>query len=211
MRPTQPFFVTPTLILTNAHVVQTATTVSIQMEGKPAAQGTVLGKDLLLDLALIEVSTLQGRPLGFCRESLAVGESVYLYGYGAMLTSGGGLTNEQAVWTAGTLSKFQQEGAQKLIVFDATVNPGNSGGPLVDCGGNWVGVVVAKTRSIGEASIDGYGFAVHGEAAVRWVDEQLAGRRLSVTHAKAPDQPMRPSAIARRLPASVVRVVVGGE
>jgi hypothetical protein len=72
-------------------------------------------------------------------------------------------------------------------------------------GGNWIGVVVAKTRTVG--FIEGYGYAVHGEDALTWATEQLRARGVSLTTGEPPAQPMRPSAIARRLPASVVRVV----
>ncbi len=199
------FFVTASVLLTNEHVVGDADTVRVQMQDRPDAKGKVLARDAGLDLALVAVEGLEGKPLAFCKESLAVGESVYVYGYGAMVT-GSGVTNEQAVWTVGALSQFQKEDARRLIVFDASVNPGNSGGPLIDCGGNWIGVVVAKTRSL--EWIDGYGYAVHGEDARRWVDEHL-GDRGKVATTSAPDQPLRASVIARRLPASVVRIVVG--
>ncbi len=200
------FFVEPHLILTNAHVVGTATEVTVQLQGKADAKGKVLARDAALDLALVEVPGLDGQPLALCKDSISVGESVYVYGYGAMLTTKGMLTNDQAVWTEGSLSQVQQDDGRRLLVVTAAVNPGNSGGPLLDCGGNWIGVVVAKTRSDG--FIEGYGFAIHGEDAMAWIKAQKAKNGFKLT--AAPKSPLRPSAIAKKLPVSVVRLVVGG-
>lgn len=200
------FFVEPHLILTNAHVVGTAAEVTVQLQGKADAKGKVLARDAALDLALIEVPGLDGQPLALCKDSISVGESVYVYGYGAMVTTKGMLTNDQAVWTEGSLSQVQKDDARRLLVVTAAVNPGNSGGPLVDCGGNWIGVVVAKTRT--EGAIEGYGFAIHGEDAMAWIKGQKA--RNGFKTSAPPRSPLRPSAIAKRLPVSVVRIVVGG-
>ncbi len=119
---------------------------------------------------------------------------MFAYGFGVL-----GGDSSTLLLTRGTISALRPE--EGRLVFDAKVNPGNSGGPLVDGDGRWLGVVVAKTH-VGEG-LDSLSLAVHGQAVVAW----LAQHRVNVAVGSGlprgevpPDQQVR---------ASTVRVVAG--
>jgi S1-C subfamily serine protease len=152
------FFVTHNLILTNSHVVGHSKQVKIQMQ-KGDIQGKVIAHEKDLDLALISVKE-SGAAMSFCKSSIRPGQTVFAYGYGQL-----GSMNATLLLTKGTLSAVKES----QIVFDAKVNPGNSGGPLLDSGGRWLGVVVAK--SIATESVDSFGFAIHGNKVIEWLEK----------------------------------------
>jgi serine protease Do len=138
-------------IVTNAHVVERSATVQVRLASGRRLTGTVIGRDRGVDLALVKVEApeaLPVLPLGDS-ERLAVGELVLALGHPFGL--------EQAV----SLGIVSRKGAPlqtasrgfDFIQTDASVNPGNSGGPLVDMGGQVVGVntMAARNGSIGFA------------------------------------------------------------
>jgi putative serine protease PepD len=102
------------------------------------------------------------------------------------MVTGSGVTNEQAVWTDGALSQVQRDGDRRLIVFDAAVNPGNSGGPLVDMNGDVVGINSSiRTASSGmtdEGGSIGLGFAIPMDEVMPIVEQMRAGE--TPTHAR---------------------------
>lgn len=183
------FYVGPRHIATNAHVVGEATDVLVQT-AKGDVQGKVVARDEALDLALIEVS-LEGRPLALA--PTAVLGRVFAYGYGAV-----GDSHALLLTTPGDVIAIDPDNTS--IIVTAHINPGNSGGPLIDAGGRWVGVVVAKTLTTGAK--DSVGIAIHGEVALRWFTAQ--GLRVAVDRTEAQGQ-KPPDDLVR---ASVVRVIV---
>lgn len=154
------FFVSERFVVTNAHVVgqEREVELSIGPQGV-VAKGRVKALHQQLDLALVEVDH-RGKPLLYA-EGTAAGDTVFALGYG--VHSG---QNRDLLTTKGTLSARSAEAGR--MVFDGTVNPGNSGGPLVDRGGRWIGVVAAKSRTTGPNQAT-YGYAVDGAAALRWL------------------------------------------
>lgn len=146
------FFITPDgYLVTNAHVVGEAQEVQVRLATDRRLKGTVVGRDPRVDLALVKVEGGQGLPvlpLGDS-EALRVGELVLALGHPFGL--------EQTV----SLGIVSRKGAPLLtaspgfdfIQTDAAVNPGNSGGPLVNMAGQVVGVntMAARNGSIGFA------------------------------------------------------------
>lgn len=136
------FFVTSDgLLLTNRHVVGLATTVDIETYDHKKLKGTVVElAEGELDLALIKVEggpfeALKMAPLA----KLRVGSWVATIGHGY----GGGWT-----FTTGMISNIYPVGEDKPIVqTQIPVNPGNSGGPILDKDGNAVAVVTAKVTA----------------------------------------------------------------
>lgn len=184
------FYVGPRHILTNHHVVGEAKTVRVEAAGGPC-DGKVLALDRENDLALVEVP-LAGEPLAMWTKAPTRGLPVFAWGYGVLDGDASTL-----LLTRGAISALQPT----QLVFDAKVNPGNSGGPLVDADGRWVGVVVAKSRA--DARVESLGFAVAGVVAERFLALQ------SIT-------PLRDGAAAKgtvpaeeRMKKAVVRIVVG--
>lgn len=126
------------LIVTNAHVVQTFDEIQVQFQGEEKFYpAQLLGKDRLSDIALLKISTKKPlRPIPFGdSKKLEVGEWVVAignpHGYGHTMTKGIiSAVNRQI----DDLNLFP------LIQTDASINLGNSGGPLVNLRGKVVGI-----------------------------------------------------------------------
>ena len=138
-------------IVTNAHVVERAPTVQVRLASGRRLTGVVIGRDRRVDLALVKVEApeaLPVLPLGDS-ERLAVGELVLALGhpFGLEQTVSLGIVSRKGAPLQAAAPGFD------FIQTDAAVNPGNSGGPLVDMGGQVVGVntMAARNGSIGFA------------------------------------------------------------
>jgi serine protease Do len=147
-------------ILTNNHVVEKATRVTVNLADKRSFEAEVIGTDPLTDLAVVKInaSNLIVAYLGDS-DNLKVGQWVMAIGNPLSLTS---------TVTAGIISAIgrgqlglirDSYGVENFIQTDAVINPGNSGGALVDLSGAVVGVNTAiATRGTG--TYIGYGFAI---------------------------------------------------
>jgi len=129
------------LIVTNAHVVENATEVALRVADDRVVPAEVMGVDISTDLAVLRVDpeALDARPLplGDVR-GVAVGDPVVAMGNPFGLDD---------TITAGIVSAKQRRISapngftiQDVIQTDAAVNPGNSGGPLIDLAGRVIGV-----------------------------------------------------------------------
>jgi S1-C subfamily serine protease len=147
------------LILTNNHVVEGTTGISISFnDGKHTKllKGTVIGTAPERDLAVVRVNANDLVPVELARSSaLRLGDVVIAIGFPANL---GGPTV-----TSGIVSGLDRtiEGPNGdltgLLQTDAAINPGNSGGPLVDRSGRLVGI---NTAGIRNADTENIGFAI---------------------------------------------------
>lgn len=147
-------------IVTNNHVVENASRVSVGLSDKRNFVATVVGTDPLTDLAVIKIDA-DGLVPAFLGDSdnLKVGQWVMAIGNPLALAS---------TVTAGIVSAIgrgqlglirDSYGVENFIQTDAVINPGNSGGALVDLSGAVVGVNSAiATRGTG--TYIGYGFAI---------------------------------------------------
>ena len=157
-------------ILTNAHVVSGATAVQVTLPGGQTVSGSVVGTSSTTDLAIVKVSAtgLTAATLGDA-SSLAVGETVVAIGDPL------GEFSDSA--SAGIISGLnrsvtvENEDLTGMIQIDAAVNPGNSGGPLIDTAGNVVGIVTA-----GSTSAEGINFAIPISAATSMIHAAIAGQ-----------------------------------
>ncbi len=131
-------------IVTNHHVIEGCT--RLRVNGT-AAQ--VSSSDARSDLALLGV-TLPGPSASLRAQRAAVGEPVAVAGYPLRgLLSGFNMTT-------GTLSSLSGLGGDtRYLQITAPVQPGNSGGPMLDSAGNLMGVVVSKLDAIRLAKITG--------------------------------------------------------
>ncbi len=145
-------------IVTNAHVVDGADTITVKLASGDEFKAKVIGKDQGSDIAVIKIETNKDLPtikLGNS-DSMAVGDWV--------LAIGSPFGFEQTV-TAGIVSALGRSGPkfQRYLQTDAAINPGNSGGPLVNMAGEVIGVNTAiVTPSGGYAGI---GFALPSNSA----------------------------------------------
>lgn len=150
------------LILTNAHVVDQADTVTVSFSNGRTYEGKVLGADPVTDLAVVNVpaQNLPEIPLGDS-EQIQTGQWAIAIGNPLGL---------QKTVTVGVVSAVNRSGSdigvanQRLgfIQTDAAINPGNSGGPLLNARGQVIGI---NTAIIGGAQ--GLGFAIPITAAQR--------------------------------------------
>jgi S1-C subfamily serine protease len=136
-------------IVTNLHVIRDMKTATVQLaNGEIFDSLSVLASDARRDLAVIHIAGFDLPPLDLGNSnSVTVGEPVVIVG------SPRGL---EGTVTAGILSSVRDGGnGFKVLQTDAAVNPGNSGGPLVNREGQAIGVVSFKLRSS-----EGLNFAV---------------------------------------------------
>jgi len=142
-------------IVTNNHVIQGASEIEITLNNKKSFTAKFIGADSKMDIALIKIDTDEKLPYTVFGDSDAVkvGEWVLAVGNPYNLTS---------TVTAGIISakarNLGTQGIQSFIQTDAVVNPGNSGGALVNTRGELIGINTMISSNTG--SYVGYSFAV---------------------------------------------------
>jgi len=153
-------------IVTNNHVIAKATQLMVTLNNNKTYDATLVGTDPTTDIALIKVEPEDPLPyLAFGdSDNVMIGEWVLAVGNPFNLTS---------TVTAGIVSaKARNLGRnQSFIQTDAAVNPGNSGGALVNTNGDLVGINTAITSQTG--SYIGYSFAVPSNIARKVVQDLL--------------------------------------
>jgi S1-C subfamily serine protease len=135
------FWITPKIVLTNAHVVKYCDEVSVGSNGKGEIQHT----DESRDLALIKVTGVKGTPVYF-RESSEISQGETVVAAGFPLS---GILAEDLNITQGIVSALAGlKGDRRFFQITAPVQSGNSGGPLYDKYGAVIGVVTAKLNAL---------------------------------------------------------------
>jgi len=155
-------------ILTNNHVVQGASQLTVKLSDHKEYKAKVLGRDTRSDLALIKIDA--GKKLPALRlgdsDSVVVGQKVLAignpFGYEGTLTTGIVSSLDRSIQTED--SRVPLEG---MIQTDAAINPGNSGGPLLDSHGSVIGI---NTAIVGQGNV-GIGFAMPISRAKAMLDE----------------------------------------
>jgi len=134
--------------------------------------GTVVAADPRLDLAVVAVDDFSDLPaLPLAEDSPPVGTGVWAFGapFGIVGTMTAGRVTGVDVNTT-----FAQTTVQSaLLMTDATVNPGNSGGPLVTADGTVAGLITLRPDEAGDRAVQGLAFALPADA-VAWAAEALA-------------------------------------
>jgi serine protease Do len=148
------------LILTNAHVVEGATQLTVALEDGRELDARVVASDSALDLAVVKVAAT-GLPTVEIGSSadLQVGQLVVAIGspLGAFtdsVTSGILSATGRTITVTDAVSR-QRNTIDNLLQTDAAINEGNSGGPLLDASGRVIGINTAEA-----ASANGIGFAI---------------------------------------------------
>lgn len=164
------FFVTPDVILTNWHVVKKSRFVEMSMYDGRETFGTVLGKDVLLDVALVRVQD-RGKPVRFyTKQKIRLGQTVEAIGHPLRL---------KFSITRGVISAVRKhpsinlpKGAGDPVLYiqtDTPINPGNSGGPLF-LGDRVIGM---NTWGYNPQAASGLNFSVHYSELLAFMKEHL--------------------------------------
>jgi len=153
-------------VITNNHVIAGASEISITLNNNKVYEAQLIGTDKKTDIALIKIETEEELPaIQFGDSDTAqIGEWVLAVGNPFNLTS---------TVTAGIISAKSRDlsGDQSFIQTDAAVNPGNSGGALVNMNGELIGINTAITSQTG--SYIGYSFAVPSNIARKVVEDLM--------------------------------------
>jgi serine protease Do len=165
-------------ILTNHHVIENATKITVRLSDKSEYPARLVGSDSYTDLAVIKIDAGKDLTVGKFGNSDAVKTGDWViavgspFGFDHTVTSGiisakGRSADE--LTSGGPSSKGAQ--FQSFLQTDAAINPGNSGGPLVNMVGEVIGIntaIVSETNSFA-----GLGFALPSNIAIK-VYNQLA-------------------------------------
>ena len=142
-------------IVTNNHVVQNASELEVTLNNNKSYKAKLIGTDSKMDIALLKINADGKLPYSTFADSdqVKVGEWVLAVGNPYNLTS---------TVTAGIVSakarNLENNGLQSFIQTDAAVNPGNSGGALVNTRGELIGINTMISSPTG--SYAGYSFAI---------------------------------------------------
>jgi S1-C subfamily serine protease len=166
-------------VLTNAHVIDHATSVTVTLSGTQTLQASIVGKDESTDLALLKVDPegIELHPLELgTAKTLQVGDPTVAignpFGFDRTLTTGVVSALQRRITAPDNYT------IEDVIQTDAALNPGNSGGPLIDAGGRVIGInSQIATGGSGTGSV-GIGFAVPIDAAKEVVSELKAHGRV---------------------------------
>ena len=148
-------------ILTNAHVVEGATKVSVRFAGETEPRtATVLASDPGNDLALLKIDATNLKPATFAQPgTIRIGDQVIAIGYALALDGGPSVTS--GIISALKRTIITESGALNgLIQTDAAISSGNSGGPLVNLRGEVVGINTAVARSDVNQAATNIGFSI---------------------------------------------------
>lgn len=204
-------------VLTNAHVVNASDTISVFFDGsiEPVAADLV-GMAECADLALLDLEGDGYPALTWASTPVARGDVVYALGYPDAAFD--------IVSTSGTVRGLKAEDATEwasigeTIWHNAPVDPGNSGGPLLNAAGEVVGVTFA------EAVYGERGFAIAADEALGLLDRLKAGEQIASIGVRGEAfhlddersglwveaiQPGSPAALAGILPGDIVRTLDG--
>jgi S1-C subfamily serine protease len=148
-------------ILTNAHVIEGASRVTVQFEDNKTTEAKVEGKDTSTDLALLKVD-----PKDLDLKPLALGDSKNVQVGDPTIAIGNPFGLDRTL-TTGVVSALQRKisapngfAIENVIQTDAAINPGNSGGPLLDAAGRVIGINSQIATGGGSNGNVGIAFAV---------------------------------------------------
>jgi serine protease Do len=155
-------------IVTNNHVIKDASEIEITLNNKKTYPAKLIGTDSKMDIALLKITADEKLPYTVFANSdnTKVGEWVLAVGNPYNLTS---------TVTAGIVSakarNLDARGIQSFIQTDAAVNPGNSGGALVNARGELIGINTMISSPTG--SYTGYSFAVPSNNARKIIEDLM--------------------------------------
>lgn len=190
------FVVAPGVILTCAHVIDAAKSIEVVLNGT-SAQATVLATDVSEDLALLKILSTNGDGLSFC-DAVQLAESIHVIGFPLSETLGDGLKI-----ATGTVAGLNQDPVRgQRVQVDAAVNPGNSGGPVVNDAGQVIGVASARLSG---SLVSSVGFAIPVSSVQKFLATHSITLSLSPRATSLP-----PAEVVKKTSPSVALIKVTG-
>ncbi len=155
------------IVVTNNHVIQDADDIIVRVNGDQEYKAKVLGADPLMDIAVLQLETDDKfKPVGFGDSDKArIGDWVLAignpFGLGGTVTAGIISARNRSIG----LSRYED-----FIQTDASINSGNSGGPLFDMEGNVIGI---NTAILGRNGSIGIGFSIPSNSAQQVIKQLI--------------------------------------
>ena len=161
-------------IITNHHVISGALVISVLTNSNEEYEAALVGSDEMSDLAVLKIDAkgLQAAEFGDSSK-LRVGDSVVAIGDPLGVQLRGTMTN--GIISAINRDLTVGDRTMTLIQTNAALNNGNSGGPLINCYGQVIGINTVKMSSYyaASASVEGLGFAIPISVAKPIIDELI--------------------------------------
>lgn len=187
------------LIVTNNHVVEDSTEMTVQFIDESVAPAYVKGTDERMDLAVISVllqdldeSTIASISVATLGDSdrLRVGEPAIAIGnalgYGQSVTAGViSALNRSSSFKMGPVNSSEKD-EYALIQTDAAINPGNSGGALLNVRGEVVGINSSKLAT---TEVEGMGYAIPITTAKPVIEKLMNKKTMNYARSAGSDQP----------------------
>ena len=155
------------IVITNNHVIQNADDIIVKVNGDQEFKADVVGADPLMDIAVLQLDTEEKFiPVAFGDSDKArIGDWVIAignpFGLGGTVTAGIISARNRSIG----LSRYED-----FIQTDASINSGNSGGPLFDMDGNVIGI---NTAILGRNGSIGIGFSIPSNSARQVIDQLI--------------------------------------
>ena len=159
-------------IITNSHVVEDAGTVRVRLTDGEEYPAMIIGSDAVSDLAVLYIECNGLTPATFGNsDSLRVGDAVAAIGDPMGVQFHGTMTD--GIVSAINRNVTVSGRTMTLIQTNAALNSGNSGGPLINCYGQVIGINTMKISAFAASSgVEGLGFAIPS-TTVKEISEQL--------------------------------------
>lgn len=169
-------------VLTNEHVLGAAKDIRLLMVSNEEISAKVLGKDAYLDLAVLQIDRKYVSMVATIgsSEKMHLGDTVFTVGsplginYHGSVTSGI-LSGKDRMVSTSASNSVNNDWVMRVLQIDAPLNPGNSGGPLLNINGEVVGICSLK---LVDDKIEGMGFAIPIEYAMSHVDSLEKGIKI---------------------------------
>ncbi len=155
------------IVITNNHVIQGADDIIVSVNGDKEYKAKIIGTDPLSDIAVLQIETQDKfLPVSFGdSDNARIGDWVLAignpYGFGGTVTAGIISARNRNIG----LSRYED-----FIQTDASINSGNSGGPLFNMDGDVIGI---NTAILGQSGSIGIGFAIPSNSATRVIDQLI--------------------------------------
>lgn len=164
-------------VLTNHHVVEKAKTITVEFMDNIEVAAEVVGSDQFADIAVLKIDKINGIKAAIIgdNDKMRIGDTVFTIGtpidtgYKGTVTRGI-ISGQDRLVAVAVTSSYIEDYIMQVIQIDASINSGNSGGPLCNANGEVIGMNTMKISSITTENI---GFAIPIEDAVKYAEDLL--------------------------------------